>query len=161
MSISQTTDRAVADYLAERQKLIVLLMKLTSATDERQQDLVVSLRVRLCEAAVDYMSHGYFRIYGHLLSALSAQTWREARAFNAFESTTATVLGFNDRFAKPGPVPHTRLKPALTDLALALETRFELEDQLFAGMAHKCTSLPTQRPRSLPIQPTAEIAFAT
>jgi regulator of sigma D len=158
MANSRTTDRAVADYLAERQKLIVLLMKLTSATEERQQDLVVSLRVRLCEAAVDYVSHGYFRIYGHLLSA---QTWREARAYNAFESTTATVLAFNDRFAEPGPVPHTRLKPALTGLALALETRFELEDQLFAGMAHKRTSLPMQSLRAFPIPPTAEIAFAT
>jgi regulator of sigma D len=158
MVSSRTTDRAVADYLAERQKLIVLLMKLTSATEERQQDLVVSLRVRLCEAAVDYVSHGYFRIYGHLLST---QTWCEAHAYAAFESTTATVLGFNDRFAAPGPVPHTRLKPALTDLALALETRFELEDQLFAGIEHKRTSRLRQPVRSLPIQPNRAIAFAT
>jgi regulator of sigma D len=158
MANARTTDRAVADYLAERQKLIVLLMKLTSATEERQQDLVVCLRVRLCEAAVDYVSHGYFRIYGQLVST---QTWREARAYAAVESTTATVLGFNDRFAAPGPVPHTRLKPALTDLALALETRFELEDQLFAGMAYERTSRRRQPVRSLPLEPTREIAFAT
>jgi regulator of sigma D len=158
MANARTTDRAVADYLAERQKLIVLLMKLTSATEERQQDLVVWLRVRLCEAAVDYVSHGYFRVYGHLVST---QTWREAHAYAAFESTTATVLGFNDRFAAPGPIPHTRLKPALTDLALALETRFALEDQLFAGVTHKRTSRPRQAVRSLPIQPTREVAFAT
>ena len=155
MNGSTMTERAIAEYLNDRQKLIVLLMKLTSATEDRQQDVAETLRIRLCERVVDYLSNGYFRIYGDLLSS---QSWLEPRAYAAFEATTTTVLGFNDGFAKPGPVAHTRFKTALADLALALETRFELEDRLFGRLQPDASA--SQRHRSIR-RPLIHVAFAT
>jgi len=154
MNGSTTIERAIADYLSDRQKLIVLLMKLTSATEDRQQDVAETLRIRLCEKVVDYLSNGYFRIYGDLLSS---QSWLEPRAYAAFEATTTAVLGFNDGFAAPGPVTHTRFKTALADLALALETRFELEDRLFAR-----PDVTGSAKRRRPVRrPAIHVAFAT
>jgi regulator of sigma D len=159
---------AIAEYLNDRQKLIVLLMKLTSATEDRSGDVAETLRIRLCEKVVDYLSTGYFRIYGNLLAT---QTWLEPRAYASFEATTATVLAFNDGFATPGPVAHTRFKNALAELALALETRFELEDRLFARLKADAVERPApclhspvgrvRRERTTARQPALGIVFAT
>ena len=106
----------------------------------------VKLCGKLCERAVDYLSTGYFRIFGNLLSP---QAWLDSRAYASFEATTTTVLGFNDGYAKPGPVPHTRFKNALAELALVLETRFELEDRLFARL-RSASTVATRRARVRP-----------
>jgi regulator of sigma D len=151
MTNTTSSQRAIADYLNDRQKLIVLLMKLTSATEDRCQDVAETLRIRLCERVVDYLSTGYFRIFGNLLSP---QAWLDSRAYASFEATTTTVLGFNDGYAAPGPVPHTRFKAALAELALALETRFELEDRLFARLR----SASTNASRRARVRPAAHRA---
>src|SRR5262245_19909567 len=98
---ARTNDRPVHHFMAKRRSLIVLFMKAASATEERHHDHSASLRVRLCESAVDYLSHGYFQLYGHLLSR---HTWRDPHAYERFESTSNAVLDFNDGFAAPGHV---------------------------------------------------------
>jgi len=150
-------NRAVADYLNDRQQLIVMLMKLTSATEDAHPDLGEVLRIRLCEQLVDYLSSGYFRVYGDVLSV---QSWPDPRDYARFEATTGAVLAFSDRFAAHGAVRGVRLKPALADLALALETRFELEDDLFRREARRHT--PTRGARRVGdwTVSTPQIAFA-
>ena len=123
-----TSTRAVDRFLATRRQLIVHLMKLSKALDDNHHDIAQVLLLRFCENLVDYLGDGYFRIYGDLLSS---HTWATPREYAIFESTTSTAMTFNDRFADKNPTDMPATRRALANVALALETRFELEDQLF------------------------------
>jgi regulator of sigma D len=129
-----TTDRSVAAFLTHRQQLIVQLMKLTGAIDSAHRDIVEAVLHRFCQTLVDYLSTGYFRIYGDLISC---QSWAAPRQYAIFEATTSTAMAFADRYAADAgskcEAPAWKLavvKAGLAEVALALATRFELEDQL-------------------------------
>lgn len=96
----------------------------------------------LCELLVDYTSAGHFEVYYELL--------REAEAYGddteAFTSgliprigdTTEVILGFDEKY----PLSGDQEGDCSADLSLlgeVLETRFEMEDQLIAGL-HKVHS---------------------
>lgn len=128
-----TRDRAVAGFLTNRRQLIVQVVKLTTAIDSGHRDIVEALVHRFCQSLIDYLSNGYFRIYGDLLSC---QSWSSPRQYAVFESTTSTAMTFADRYSAATASREapswklSALKGSLADLALALETRFELEDHL-------------------------------
>ena len=125
---SLARDRSIDRFLINRQHLLVDFMKLSAAVDHRQRDIAEVLLRRCCQSLVDYLSDGYFRIYGDLLSS---QAWPTQREYARFEGTTATAMGFNDRFGDGrGVWTLSSLRAPLAELGLALETRFELEDQL-------------------------------
>ncbi|NJN51257.1 MAG: Rsd/AlgQ family anti-sigma factor [Gammaproteobacteria bacterium] len=67
-----TQDRGVAGFLTNRRQLIVQVMKLTSAIESGHRDIAEALVHRFCQSLIDYLSNGYFRIYGDLLSC---QSW--------------------------------------------------------------------------------------
>ena len=125
---SLARDRAITGFLSNRQQLLVDFVKLSAAVEHRQRDIVEVLLTRCCQSLVDYLSDGYFRIYGDLLSS---QAWPTQRQYARFEATTATAMGFNDRFGdRRAAWRLSSLRGPLADLGLALETRFELEDDL-------------------------------
>ena len=125
---SLARDRAITRFLSNRQHLLVDFVKLSAAVEHRQRDIAEVLLKRCCQSLVDYLSDGYFRIYGDLLSC---QAWPTQHQYARFEATTATAMGFHDRFGD-GRAAWTllSLRGPLADLGLALETRFELEDEL-------------------------------
>lgn len=136
MEAATRSDRlAVADrYVAEadrsfitcRQTLISYLIKLNDALDARLPDLSQALLNRFCDALVDYLSAGHFRIF----QRVSLPAGRYA----LLESTTEAGVAFHDRFGAVRRVRIDEVRQALELLARALSERFELEDELLAAL---------------------------
>jgi len=125
---SLVRDRSIDRFLGNRQQLLVHFVKLSAAVEHRQRDIAEVLLRRCCQSLVDYLSDGYFRIYGDLLSCAA---WPTPREYARFEATTATAMGFHDHFGDERTAwTLSSLRAPLADLGLALETRFELEDLL-------------------------------
>ena len=103
-----------------RQRLITYLVKLNHALDEDLVDLSQAILSRFCDSLVDYLSAGHFRVFQRV--ALTAYEYA------AIESTTHVAMSFNDVFGDAVDLNVGKVKVALEGLALALGTRFELED---------------------------------
>ena len=105
-----------------RQRLITYLVKLSHAMDANLPDLSQALLSRFCDALVDYLSAGHFRVFQRVVP--------RPDQYAAIESTTRVAMAFNDRFGEVGQVQIPELKLRLETLALVLGTRFELEDEI-------------------------------
>lgn len=129
---NRTAQRAIESFLKSRRQLIVELMKLSHAIEgdlfERSTgEQAESYLERFCQRMVDYLSNGYFRIYRDVLSP---QTWTTPREYAIFDSTTSSAMNFNDHHAGGGHFDIAHVRRELAIVALALETRFELEDEM-------------------------------
>ncbi|MBV1904721.1 MAG: sigma D regulator [Pseudomonadales bacterium] len=116
-------DHSVIGFLDDRQRLIVQIMKLSSAIDARHHDIVEALTIRLCQQMVDYLSNGHFHIYSELFP--------NKNALIDLDATTQMGMRFHDEFVGQAgllKINFDILKTSLERLTLALETRFELED---------------------------------
>ena len=125
---SSLETHGVNGFLDDRQRLIVQIMKLTSAIDARHHDIVEALTIRFCQQMVDYLSNGHFQIYSDLFPTTQAITSK--REYLDLDATTQIGMRFNDQFAGQRRINFDILKTCLDELTLALETRFELEDEL-------------------------------
>lgn len=124
---NRTAQRAVATFLKSRRQLIVELMRLSKAIEGEPREEADSLLERFCQNMVDYLSVGYFRMF---CGMTSRQTWASPREYAIFDATTSTAMTFNDHHAGGDHIDVSRVKRELAALALALETRFELEDEI-------------------------------
>lgn len=120
-----TAQRAIGTFLKCRRQLIVELMKLSHAIEAALGEQAESHLEKFCQQMVDYLSNGYFRVYGDVLLPRS---WATPREYAIFESTTSTAMNFNDHHAGGGHFDIARVRRDLAGVAFALETRFELED---------------------------------
>ena len=105
-----------------RTRVISYLVKLNQALDKQLTDLSQALLGRFCDTLVDYLSAGHFQVFQRIVPT--------AHEYAAIESTTQLAMAFNDRFGNLLEVDIAELKAELEALALALGTRFELEDDL-------------------------------
>lgn len=116
-------------FLKSRRQLIVEFMKVSRAIEGDLREDAESVLERFCQQMVDYLSDGYFRIYGGLLSS---PTWATPREYAIFDSTTSAAMTFNDHHAGGDRFDVVRVRRELAAVALALETRFEMEDELLS-----------------------------
>jgi len=123
----RTAQRAIGTFLKSRRQLIIDLMKLSNALEGDLRSQAEMLLERFCQRMVDYLSNGYFRVYRDVLSP---QTWTTPREYAIFDATTETAIAFNDCYAGGGHCEIAAVRRELAGLALALETRFELEDDM-------------------------------
>ena len=117
--------RAVLCYRRGMLQLIVL--KLSTALNDGVADLSETLLRRFCSNLSRYLSVSHYRAF----QTRSAQTTR----YLALASTTREVMSFCDRFAHSAGVLRQSLlevRQQLGQLAMTLETRFELEDDLIS-----------------------------
>jgi regulator of sigma D len=124
---NRAAQRAIGTFLKSRRQLIVELMRLSRAIEGNLRDEAESLLERFCQDMVDYLSVGYFRVFCGLVPP---QTWATPREFAIFDATTSTAMTFNDHHAGGDHIDVDRTKRELAAVALALETRFELEDEV-------------------------------
>lgn len=108
-----------------RQRLISYLVKLNLALNAHSPDLSQALLSRFCDALVDYLSAGHFRLFQRM--SLSAD------AYAVIDATTQAGVAFNDRFGDLQDAGSQELRSALEQIARVLSARFELEDQLLAA----------------------------
>ena len=124
---NRTAHHAIGVFLKNRRQLIVDLMRLSKAIESDVRDDAECLLERFCQQMVDYLSVGYFRVYGALSSP---KIWATPREYAIFDSTTATAMTFNDHHAGGDRFDVAQIRHELARVALALETRFELEDEM-------------------------------
>ena len=114
-------DAARAALGRHRSAVLSYLFKLNKCIDARHADLVHAVATRFSETLIDYVSFGHFRLF---------QTWPpEDHHLAAIENSTNQALGFSDRFTSPR-IDLDALRKELETLALALEVRFEIEDEV-------------------------------
>lgn len=117
--------QADESFVACRQRLISYLVKLNHALDADLPDLGQALLSRFCDALVDYLSVGHFRVFQRLSLP--------PRCYALIEATTQAGMSFNDRFGAAREIQVSEVKRALEPLARALSSRFELEDELLCA----------------------------
>ncbi|WLD58413.1 sigma D regulator [Salinispirillum sp. LH 10-3-1] len=128
-------------WLNERREVIVRMFAIKGLPDSKKTDEPIERRVEsFCEILVDYISAGHFEIYEQLM--------REAREFEdggielaealfpRIQVTTELMLDFNDTYSGAEEVrAHLdTLESDVSQVAEALEERFELEDQLIQAL---------------------------
>ncbi len=125
---TNSADAMLARWLDERQLLIVRLMQTVRAMPD--PDAFAAKLDRLCDVLVDYTSVGHFGVYALLLPG-SQRDPELAEICRRIDQTTEAVLRFNEY--APMLQSSAARREALSDLSLALEERFELEDGLAAA----------------------------
>ena len=111
------------DKLSHAQTSVVsYVVKLNRAIDASHNDLVLALVNRLCDELIKYVSIAHYRVLRNRNVA--------AHHLVAIERITRDVVAFNDRYGMAQEIDVAALKLDLEILALALETRFEIEDEV-------------------------------
>lgn len=126
--------KLIDQWLNQRQRLLVVYCDLAGQnTFDEQNSIQTSRLKKLCELLVDYCSAGHFEIYNQLLSEAKSFNDQDGLAFGQtqmahIEPTTDTILDFNDKYQETDDLSSLFLD--LSDLGVALEARFGVEDQI-------------------------------
>ena len=134
-AIQERIDQAVAAWLRERQDLIVLMCAINQPGE---QALPTSTRIQnFCQVLMDYVSAAHFEIYDTLVHRAEHQGRLQAaeqakRLYAKLQVSTDLALRFNDLFDNDEHCEDLQSQVAheLSELGLALEERFTLEDHL-------------------------------
>ena len=110
-----------------RATLLSYLLKLNKCIDAQHNDLAQAIVSRFNEILIDYISYGHFR----LLETCAPLAHQQA----AIEKSTQQALQFSDRYTTRGELPLGKLKFDLEALVIALEVRFDIEDEVVAGVS--------------------------
>ena len=120
----QQIEYAAVQKEISRSRSLVLsyLLKLKKCIDAEHSDLVQALCTRFSEYLIDYISYGHFRIF---------EVYKpEAYHLTAVEHVTALALAFDERYRNRLDINLKALRADLEELALAMEARFEVEDEV-------------------------------
>jgi regulator of sigma D len=149
---TSNTHRSIESFLKSRQRLIVELMRTSHALEHNDFEQSQCIVERFCEQLVDYVSTSYFGLFG----TLSPTSWTTPREYARFDATTSCAMTFSDRHASGVRGSRIRAKQDLAELALALESRFEVEDDALALVCSQpvtrvsqTTSLSRRQPQAV------------
>ncbi len=120
---AQALGHTCKEISRSRAAVLSYLVKLNRCVDAQHRDLVVSLSRRFSETLIDYISYGHFRLMGHL----SPEPHQQA----ALDNMTHLSLRFDEKYnGTHQRISLTELKADLEQIALAMEARFEIEDEV-------------------------------
>ena len=123
LAIEDTTvDHLRRELRVSRAAVLSYLVKLGKCIDAQHQDLVQAVTQRFNEALIDYLSLGHFKLFN--------ENPPSSHTLAALQNITNQALQFSERYANIQTYPLGTLKRDLEELALAMETRFEIEDEL-------------------------------
>jgi regulator of sigma D len=134
----QRVDALVQRWLAERQSLIVQMIRLGEGVPPGSDAPPLPERLQaFCEILMDYVSAGHFEVFDELLAEVEkrgAATLADSQALlQRLQPTTDAVIRFNDIFDDAHDAEAlANLPHELSTLGLALESRFEIEDRMIA-----------------------------
>ena len=114
------------ELLDARRQVLAQLIELDAALNVAQWAKAEAIMSRFCANLIDYAALSTYRI--------ADQRYLADHVRIAIASTTRELMRFHDRFSR-GTGNVRQARPLLETLALALETRFELEDDLAASAA--------------------------
>lgn len=125
---AQTTNQShdvTREISRSRARVISYLMKLNKCVAANHADLAHAVAQRFNELLIDYVSYGHFRF----LNACQP----EAHQLVAIERITQQAVLFSEKYTETDALPLADLKADLEKLAYALETRFEIEDEIVSA----------------------------
>lgn len=134
-------------WLSERQVLISRFVSLPGQDVTEGLDSAIE---RFCQLLVDYLSSGHFEVYEQLLREGGqfddGSVERAQALFPRIQDSTDIALDFNDRYSRlssPTVQDVREFSNSLSELGVALEERFALEDQLIEVLhtAHRDQAL--------------------
>jgi regulator of sigma D len=122
--LQQQIARLATQKEISRSRSLVLsyLLKLKKCIDARHDDLVQALCTRFSEYLIDYISYGHFRLFEVYDP--------EPHHVTAVAHVTTLALRFDRRYRNQQKINLARLRDDLEELALAMEARFEVEDEM-------------------------------
>jgi len=115
-------DRSCREIRQSRSTLLSYVLKLKKSIDANHADLAQAITQRFIQSLTDYISYSHFR----LLNSYDAQ----AHQIVALQNNTAEILPFTEHYALVTELDLPLLTANLEQLALALEVRFEIEDEI-------------------------------
>ena len=113
-----------------RGRLLSYLIKLSKALDERAWDLADSLVRLFGRTLADYLAVGHWQAFHSGILTQQNEPVPGSDKLAALAASTRQAMYFSDKFCRGNPALDA-VRPALEDLALALDARFEIEDELF------------------------------
>ncbi|WP_394130194.1 sigma D regulator [Shewanella maritima] len=132
------SNKLIDQWLNHRRKLLIKYFMLAGlAPYTRDEKTLPSLEdvKQFCAQLVDYVSEGHFEVYDNVVSAcekFGVQSKQTAQLLlPKISKSTDSALDFNDKYSEviDDQVLY-QLDGDLSQLAQAMESRFELEDQL-------------------------------
>lgn len=132
------THELIDKLLQERQELLVAFGYLAGVEPYDPHKSAKQLLQEFCQLLMDYIALMHFEVYARLEGGTerrAAVTETTSKTYPKILDITQMAVAFNDRYQI---LEGDHLPPAMTEdlnrLGEALETRFELEDQLFAAL---------------------------
>lgn len=123
MSAQATTSTQITREISRsRAQVISYLMKLSKCVAADHADLAQAVAQRFNEVLIDYVSYGHFRFL--------ASCTPQAHQLAALERITQQAVAFSEKYCCANDLPLAALRRDLENLAFALETRFEIEDEI-------------------------------
>jgi len=128
-------------WLKERRDLLGKYTGIAVTLDSNPQSSNLAQRQQsLCGVLVDYVSAGHFEVFHELLN--EAESFADGSSalaqqlMPAIGDTTEVILAYEEKYGDGQAYPDT-LQRDLSSLGEVLESRFELEDRLIAGLHNR------------------------
>lgn len=125
-------------WLRERRKVLGKYTEIVVSLDTQGDTTALAQRQEtLCSLLVDYISAGHFEVFHQLLE--EAERFADGsgelaqQLIPAIGDTTEVILAYEEKYGGNGDNTE-KLKRDLSALGEVLESRFELEDRLIAGL---------------------------
>jgi len=137
----EAVEELLIRWLKERRAVLGKYTEIVVTLDSRFEDAALEQRQKaLCELLLDYVSAGHFEVFHELLN--EAESFGDdscalaAQLMPAIGDTTEVILAYDEKYSNAGG--HLKkLKRDLSALGEVLESRFQLEDRLIAGLHNR------------------------
>ncbi len=131
---------AVCQWLKERQDLLVQMCGIQPDSPLSDTDVPTATRVQsFCQVLMDYVSAAHFEIFNTLIAeaeqvGTTQQVAQIHKLYTLLQPSTDMSLRFNDLYDNEESLEELQdqLKQELSELGLALEKRFRLEDEILS-----------------------------
>jgi len=131
----------ITRWLKERRDLLSKYTGIAVALDSDPSPANLTQRQQaLCGVLVDYVSAGHFEVFHELLN--EAESFGDGGVALAQQlmpgigDTTEIILAYEEKYGDGDHYPET-LQRDLSSLGEVLESRFEMEDRLIAGLHNR------------------------
>lgn len=133
-------DELLTRWLRERRLLLTRYTEIAVTADSPMAaDSLPARQQSLCEILVDYVSAGHFEVFSELVSEAESfgdDSTLAAALMPDIGDTTEVILAYEEKYGSGAHYPDT-LARDLSALGEVLESRFEMEDRLIAGLHNR------------------------
>lgn len=147
------SNELIDQWLHERKELLVAYCTLVGLKPHKEKHTPLDEEAlnNFCHRLVDYLSAGHFHIYDKIIQGIEgSQSPRmviTTQLYPALQGNTESIMALYDRSMET-TLDHDNIlefHEALAEIGVALDARFQFEDQLI-GLALEAAALPLEQP---------------